>query len=123
MKEILKEYCTEEELEKIAAIVRYHTLRSKDNDYADYIKIVQDADILDHYGTVEVWLNFHYYAYHDLPMEKAVEFYEQEFEKQVSKVRELLNYEVSKKYMMIRLNFVGSFRKFAIESKGGIVIT
>lgn len=124
VKEILKEYCTEEELEKIAAIVRYHTLRSKDNDYADYIKIVQDADILDHYGTVEVWLNFHYYAYHDLPMEKAVEFYEQEFEKQVSKVRELLNYEVSKKIYDDKIEFCREFfRKFAIESKGGIVIT
>ncbi len=121
VKEILKEYFTEEELKKIVDIVRYHTLRRKDNDYADYIKIVQDADILDHYGTIGVWLDFHYYAYHDLSMEKALEIYEQEYEKQISKVRELLNYDISKKIYDDRVEFQRKFfRRFAVEVKGDI---
>ena len=107
MKEILKEYCTEEELEKIAAIVRYHTLEKVM--IMLIIKKVTRMPMFGSFGTIGVWLDFHYYAYHDLPMEKAVEIYEQEYEKQISKVRELLNYEISKKYMMIRLSFVGSF--------------
>jgi len=50
-----------EQLEQIAQIVGGHTLR-KQKPFPFYVKLVQDSDILDHFGTQEIWLSFNYAA-------------------------------------------------------------
>lgn len=122
VKDILKEYCTEYEIQEIAHIVGSHTLRSKENDFPYHVKIVQDADILDHYGTIEIWLNFHYYAHHDMPVEEAVRFYREKYDEQTGEVRELLNYDISKKIFDDKIAFNRDFiKRLALESQGDIV--
>jgi len=121
IKEILKGYCNENEIEEIAQIIGSHTLRGKNKSYPPQVKIVQDADILDHYGTLEIWLNFHYYAYHNASIEEALKFYGDEYYKQLAEVRELLNYDISKEILDDKIAFQNDFiRRFAIESQGDI---
>ncbi len=121
MKDILKEYCTEYEINEIIKIIHHHNLRKENNDYSEYIKIVQDADILDHFGAVEIWMNFQYYAHKDEPMQNSVEFYNKEFHSGVQNYRALLNYDVSREIFDDKISFVNSFiDRFSRESEGEI---
>jgi uncharacterized protein len=121
MKDILKEYCTEYEINEIIKIIYYHNLRKENNDYSEYIKIVQDADILDHFGAVEIWMNFQYYAHKDEPMQNSVEFYNKEFHSGVQNYRALLNYDVSREIFDDKISFVNSFiDRFSREAEGEI---
>ncbi|WP_425448841.1 HD domain-containing protein [Dethiothermospora halolimnae] len=123
VKDILKEHCTESEIEKISEIIHYHTLRKQDNNYSEYIKIVQDADVLDHFGSIEIWMNFQYSAYEDKPMYKSLEFYKNEFESHAKKCRDSLNYQVSRKIFDDKIKFVHSFiDRFKVETQGDFYI-
>lgn len=123
VKEILKDYCTEEEINKISELIYHHSLMKIDNGYSDYIKIIQDADILDHFGSIEIWNNFQYYAHTDEPMHKSIEFYDNEFDDEVKKCRELLNYDVSRKIFDDKISFVHSFvDRFKKEVAGEVCI-
>ncbi len=59
VRNILKEYCSEEEISKIADLIYYHQGPRKEESLSEYIKILQDADILDRFGTMQVWLNIY----------------------------------------------------------------
>ena len=123
MKDILKEHCTEHEINEIIEIIYSHNLRKRDNDYSEYIKIVQDADILDHFGAVEIWMNFQYYVHKDEPMQNSVEFYNKEFDSEVRNCRALLNYDVSREIFDDKVSFVHSFiDRFRREAEGEICI-
>jgi len=120
-KEILKDYCEPAELEDITEIIRYHQLRKKENNYPDYIKIVQDADILDHVGIIEVWMNFQYYSYMDAPIIESVDYYKNEFPNHAKKIKDMLNYDVSQRIYDEKISFVQSFSdRMSIEALGGI---
>lgn len=123
VKDILEEYCTEYEINEIAEIIYYHQLRKKNNDYSEYIKIVQDADILDHFGAIEIWMNFQYYAHKDEPMHNSLEFYDNEFDSHAKNCRGLLNYDVSHKIFDDKVSFVYSFiDRFKRETEGELCI-
>lgn len=121
VKEILRDYCSEYEMTGIEDIIYYHSLRKKNNDYSDYIKIVQDSDMLDHFGSMEIWLNFQYCAYKDESIQKALEFYNNKYNDEVQKCRGLLNYEASCKIFDEKVSFTNSFvDRFRREAEGEI---
>jgi uncharacterized protein len=121
VKEMLMDLCTEEELEQIAALIACHAHRKK-REYNAYEMLLQDADLLDHFGTVELWMNFYYYALEDKSMDASLEFYNTEFEALAAKNRSLLNYDVSRQIFDEKLEFLNSFlKRMEIESKGDIV--
>src|SRR5690606_1118348 len=62
VKQLLQEECKVDELEIVATIIAQHNNRHL-QELPYYIKIVQDADILDHFGSMEIWLKFIYSAY------------------------------------------------------------
>jgi len=109
VKDILRDYCSEDEITEIADIIYYHSLRKKNNDYSEYIKIVQDSDMLDHFGAMDVWLNFQHCAYKDEPIQKALEFYNNIYNAEVQKCRALLNYEVSCEIFDNKVSFTDLF--------------
>jgi uncharacterized protein len=119
--DLLKEYCTQDELSEITEMIRCHQLRDDAAAYPDHIKILQDADILDHFGTIEVWMNFQYYAFTDEPVSESVKFYKDEFPQHIKEVWQMLNYEVSKRIYKEKVNFINSFTdRFYVEAEGGI---
>lgn len=122
VQQILKEECSPEELVDIAEIIRCHNLRNSDEDWSKHIKIVQDADMLDHMGTMDVWLNFIYQAYDEKSVDESIEFFnDEEYESYLKECRRKLNYDISKKIFDDRVEFIYEFiRRLSIEGKGGI---
>ncbi len=120
---ILKDEITPDELDTVARLIEAHNKRDPEGDKWDMpAKLLQDADLLDHYGVMEVWLNFHYNAYHDWNFEKAQEFYRDEFEKDVAKHMTLLNYEISKQIFEEKAAFSRSvFERMQIEGAGNYI--
>ncbi|NMA61728.1 MAG: HD domain-containing protein [Firmicutes bacterium] len=118
---ILGEHCSVDQLEQIREIVGNHTLR-KEKEYPHYVQLVQDGDILDHFGSQEIWLNFWHTAYHKQNLDYALEFYETRYQKQVVKVRELLNFEESVEFFNEKDRFVRSFvERLRKEGMGDLV--
>lgn len=118
---ILEEHCSSKQLEQIVEIVGNHTLR-KEKQQPDYVQLIQDADILDHFGTQEIWLNFWHTAYARQNMDYALEFYDVKYHKQVEKVRGLLNYQQSVEFFNEKDRFVCSFvERLRLEGIGGLV--
>ena len=122
VRQILKDECTHEEVMEIAEIVRCHNLRNSDEDWAKHIRIVQDADILDHMGTMDIWLTFVYQAYDEKSVDESIEFYnDKEYENYIWDSRTKLNYDISKKIFDDRVEFIEKFiRRLSVEGKGGV---
>lgn len=118
---LLREACTPEELETIAAIIRGHNDRGRD-ELPFYVKIVQDADILDHFGTQEIWLNFVHQAYDEKGPEEAVSYWKsKEYAEYAARSRTKLNYELSKQIFDEKDEFHRAFaRRFESDQDGGL---
>lgn len=120
VKEMLKDLCNPEELDMIAGLIRCHAMR-KQRDYNDYEKLLQDADLLDHFGTMEIWMNFSYSAIDDRPIDFSLDFYKTEFKALADKNRSLLNYRLSEQIFDEKLAFIHSFvKRLEIEGRGDI---
>lgn len=59
---LLQEECNEQEINDISEIIELHNSRNME-EHTYPVKIVQDADILDHFGSLEIWLKFIYSAH------------------------------------------------------------
>ena len=71
--EILQNCCTNEETEKIARLVLIHDSRDMQG-LTDEEMVLQDADMLDHFGTFEIWEVFQYSGYHSIPLEETIKW-------------------------------------------------
>lgn len=121
VKEMLKDLCTAEEIDEISGLIQCHALRKK-RKYNDFEMLLQDADLLDHFGTIELWMNFYYFATEDLNMDYSIEYYNTEFMEMAIKNRSLLNFDISEKIFDEKLEYVNSFvKRMEIENKGDIV--
>lgn len=118
---LLRQVCTPEELEIVLRIIREHNRRGQ-AEAPFYVKIVQDADILDHFGTQEIWLNFMHQAYDESGPEESVAYWASEdYANYLAKSRFELNYERSRKIFDEKEVFRRQFaERFALESLGGI---
>lgn len=120
-RELLQDLCTCEELDKICRLIAVHGAR-KQEQYNVYEMLLQDADLLDHFGTIELWMNFYYFASEDQHMDLSIEYYKTEFPQMAAKNRSLLNYEISQRIFDEKLSFVDQFvKRMEIENRGDIV--
>jgi len=119
VKTILKEECSEQELHEIAEIIELHNSRNE-KDLPFHIKIVQDADILDHFGSMDIWLKFIYSAHKEENVLDAVSFWNSpDYAEYIKTSRDLLNYEISKEMFDKRIEFQKGFQKqFESECNG-----
>jgi uncharacterized protein len=119
VKTILSNECTAKEIEEISEIIQLHNSR-KQVDQQYYISLVQDADILDHFGSMEIWLKFMYSAHVDENVFDAIRLWESEEHKQyLMKSRESLNFDKSKEIFDKKLEFELGFQKrFSLECNG-----
>ena len=121
-KEILTEYCTEIELEKICQIISVHDDRSStSHDLPWYIKLHQDADQLDHFGTYEIWMSFLFAISHNETIADVNNWLNNKRLEKVDKHRNELHFEISKRIFDEKMAFEKAFSaRFNIESSGGI---
>lgn len=121
VREMLQDLCTEGEVEQISGLIQCHAARKK-RKYNNYEMLLQDADLLDHFGTIELWMNFNYYAIEDEDMNSSIDYYNTEFKDMALINRSLLNFEVSERIFDEKLEFVYDFvKRMEIENKGDIV--
>lgn len=120
-RELLTPYCTAEELEQICAIIAVHDDRKMVKTYPDIIKLHQDADHLDHFGTFDVWICFQYAPPHDQTIDDAREWMRNVRQTENKQYRSELNFELSRRIFDEKAEFLQAFtERFAIESTGGI---
>ena len=121
---LLKDELTEEELSEVCRLIFAHDCRAPGTDEWDlWAKLLQDADLLDHFGTVETWMNFHVCAYEDAPLQESVRFYREEYPAELKKHRAKLNFEVSKAIFDDKAAFTMAFaERMAVEARGDYAI-
>lgn len=118
--EILRGCCSADEIEGICEIIEYHDDRCSDGgNRSVYLKIHQDADHLDHFGTFEIWAIFRDAASHGVSMDETVDFLTNTRLNEYEKYRNELNFAVSKKIYDEKHGFLKDFtNRFAVENKG-----
>lgn len=121
-REFLENEMVKEDLEAVCKIIKFHNKRKLSDDYSMEIRLVQDADLLDHLGTIEVWLNFFYYASQGGSVKDSVEYWtSQKFNEDRKIQRELLNYNLSKHIFDEKIKFEDDFiKRFSKEANGDI---
>jgi len=124
VRHFLKNHFLEEELNIISDIVKFHRDRKSPNDHPMWIKLVQDADILEHQGTTEVWINIAYTLYDEKSYDRAIEWWleDEKCLKGKVKQRKKLNFDFSKKVWDEKLEYVDSFiKRLKEESEGNVL--
>lgn len=122
VREFLKEYCSECELDEICEIISVHDVRSQGQSaFSDYIKLHQDADHLDHFGTFDVWMEFLYAIHNDMTIIDTIDWFQNTRRNDDKRYREELNFEISKRIFDEKSEFVHFFGdRLSVEGTGGI---
>lgn len=112
---------TPEELEQVCALIAAHCDRRPQEAAHDcYARLLQDADLLDHFGSYEVWMNFHYYAAEEGCFGDAAQFYQEHYRPFIQKHRALLNYPESVRIYDEKDAYMRTFiERLLVESTGG----
>ncbi|WP_353893208.1 HD domain-containing protein [Proteinivorax hydrogeniformans] len=118
-KNLLKQVLSQQEINEIARLIYYHNRRGNDNLHLE-TKILQDADIIDHTGTLDVWLGMHYVVDEDLSPKQALKFFlGGSWHQMVVQQRAKLNFPLSKRVYDKRVYYAEKFfKKMAWEMKG-----
>jgi len=121
-KKLLSPYCTNDELSKICEIIYSHDDRYSQRDkFSIYIKLHQDADHLDHFGTFDVWISIVYAVPHGQTINDVRNWLCNERPLKNEQYRNELNFEISKKIFDEKMEFLKYFTdRFSVESQGGI---
>lgn len=121
-REALTGNCSEQELDEICKIIRIHDDRSSDRSkLTDYIKLHQDADQLDHFGTFDIWMEFSYAMHFDKTMIDVIDWLQNNLRNEGKRYRNELNYDISKKIFDEKVEFVQYFcDRLSVEGTGGI---
>lgn len=120
--EFLSGELSSDEIQEVQRLVRHHDKRGCADDDI-WRKLLQDADMLDHFGTLDVWMNFMYAAYNNEPLEEAMHYMREEYPSDCIGYRKLLNFDESKRIFDEKSAFTKSFYdRLARESAGEYVI-
>lgn len=122
--ELLKEYCTQNELRSICEIIAKHNDRDPMNEQNKILELVQDADLLDHSGTMEIWINFLYHAREDMNVNDSLAWYSSgEWDAYINKSKGFLNFKESKMIFNEKISFVNDFiERLKVENDGGFFL-
>ncbi|MCQ2432315.1 MAG: HD domain-containing protein [Clostridia bacterium] len=91
--------CTEEELKEVCSIVRVHDHRTaapEKSPYSAAVRLLQDADMLDHLGAYDIWITFAEFTYkHKTPHQYTGCFHDGSFDRFEAHWRAKINYDFS----------------------------
>lgn len=122
VRDLLKDELTENELDQVCRLILAHCDRKPGSEAHSWDeKLLQDADLLDHYGSQGIWMAISYYAYTtQQEMDQVPAFYMSEWPKQVAEHRTLLNYDFSKVIFDDKVAFEYQIaERMEIEKNGG----
>ena len=121
-RELLTGHVTADELEQICHTIAVHDDRKpSDSKYSDIVKIHQDADHLDHFGTLDIWRCVAYTIGNSRTMKDAMEFFRDVRPAETIRWRSELHFDLSRRIYDDREKYMISFiERFALEGAGGI---
>ena len=125
-RELLAGYVTGEELAEIGRLIACHCDRRPGEDTHDiWVRLLQDADLLDHFGAYDIWTCFNYCAYNGQEgVGKAADYMNGELPAMLKKYRSLLNFDISKRIYDEKTAFERGFaQRLRIEAQGRYVYT
>jgi len=119
-RELLTALCTAKQLEKICALIAVHDDRKPiNNNYSHAIKILQDADHLDHFGAIGIWRFIAYATGHDGTINDAVQHLKENRAGYIAQWNNEFNFELSKKIFYDKMRFEDAFfERFLFECDG-----
>ncbi|MCH5352584.1 MAG: HD domain-containing protein [Acutalibacter sp.] len=123
-RELLKDELSEAELNAVCEIISVHDDRHPEDDrYSPWVKLLQDADHLDHFGSQGLWLSFTYRAYvGQEDMMGLPAFYESEWDSSVPGTRSHLNFDISKEIFDEKVKYERDvIRRLKLEGEGDYV--
>ena len=91
---------TSSELDKICDVIRCHNQRKKSDSLSDCANLIQDADLIDHVGLIDVWITFYWSGHHGEFIQDNIAYYKGD------------DYQRYRAYMRIHLNFDVSRQMF-----------
>ena len=123
MRDQLKGYMPQDEIDEVVRLIAAHDDRKPDSRKHDLpTRLLQDADLLDHYGTQEIFMCFSYSAVHERGMATALDFYRNDFKKIVNRHRKMLNFEESRRILDEKYRFQREFiKRLKVECEGGFM--
>ena len=119
-RESLNHLCTPDELNAICELIFNHNQRGKEPRFSDSVRIVQDADVLDHVGQIGPWLSFYWSGSHNETFDHHIRFIEGEENAITQKrMRDGLNFDLSRRVFDERIayekQFFSQFKRIYLE--------
>lgn len=119
---ILKDVCLPKELDSICELIQYHDTRYPDNVHmSDKVKLLQDADLLDHFGIFDIWYIFAQASQQKLPIPELFEWFAQTRPAKNERYFYDCNFALSRRIMLEKSGFVEEFgKRYLAEGSGEI---
>ena len=120
--ELIKDHCNDSELKEVCNIINCHDDRTQNrHSYDIYVKLHQDADHLDHFGTFDIWTIFISAPYHGESIAEVKDWLVSRRPLKDNEYRSELNFDLSRTIYDEKAEFLRSFtERFAVECTGGI---
>lgn len=120
-RKVLQEEMTEAELDAVCRLIQQHDKRHPGTEVNTvWERLLQDADVMDHYGSQGIWMSNTYYAYcGQREMAALSEFYFKEWDPQCESDRKKLNFDLSRQIFDEKVAFEGNvIRRMIREAEG-----
>ena len=123
VRDILKDELTPYEMDEVCRLILAHGDRRPAREVHDlWVWLIQDADVLDHVGTGEIWMSCSHSVYIGKPITDMLDWYTSGFDEQMAKYRNRLNLDVSREILDSKVDFERQFiRRLLVESTGGYI--
>ena len=121
-REALREHCSAGELDEICEMISLHCdRRPGDNGYAPAVRLLQDADMVDHFGSYVLWMDIWHSASREGTWQELAFFDEARWDAFCARHRALLNYPLSGNIFDEKAAFVNAvYARMRVECVGGI---
>lgn len=104
-------------LEEVVHLIWAHTQRQRSDRWEN---LLQDADLVDHFGTIDVGMTFQYGAYTEGGMAESLDWWQTQAGGHFEKHRQLLHFDAARAEYDSRIAYTRQFaERFARELDGG----
>lgn len=109
-RELLSGLIAEETLDAICEAVCLHNQRKKADDLSESVKLIQDADLVDHVGFIDVWMSFYWSVSHGESIHDHLAWFKGDDGKRFREyMRTHLNFDVSREILEDRIQSSDQF--------------
>ncbi|NLG23783.1 MAG: HD domain-containing protein [Clostridiales bacterium] len=122
-REAARDVLDREAIDRAAALILAHCdRRPNEPAHGPAARLLQDADLLDHFGAYRVWMDVQYYAHTGEGISALAKYLREECAPSMARHRAMLNFEQSIAIFDEKRRFTDEWaRRLMIESEGGFV--